>query len=109
VEFSQFDRHPAYARSGERLSDDDRRGAVRRQADRAERMRELIAFAIAMCGGLVVLYLFFVAIGTIKIGDAVAATIAALVLAAIWLFAFWRRMRANAQVVQRPDRERRGF
>jgi hypothetical protein len=72
-------------------------------------MREMAAFAIAMCGGLAVLYLFFVAIGTIDVGDAVAATVAAIVLALIWLAAYWRRMKTNALVVQRPDRERRGF
>jgi ABC-type transport system involved in cytochrome bd biosynthesis fused ATPase/permease subunit len=109
MEFSQFDRHPAYARGNDRRDSDDRRGALRRESDRADRMREMVAFAIAMCGGLAVLYLFFVAIGTIKIGDAVAATVAAVLLAAIWLFAFWRRMRSNALVAQRPDRERRGF
>jgi drug/metabolite transporter (DMT)-like permease len=109
VEYSQFDRHPAYAAHGERRSGDDRRGAARREADRAERMRELAAFAIAMCGGLAVLYLFFVAIGTIDIGDAAVATGAAVVLALVWLVAFWRRARTNALVVQRPDRERRGF
>jgi ABC-type transport system involved in cytochrome bd biosynthesis fused ATPase/permease subunit len=108
VEYSQFDRHPAYARD-DRRSGDDRRGAARRHADRAERMREMAAFAIAMCGGLAVLYLFFVAIGTIDVGDAVAATVAAIVLALIWLAAYWRRMKTNALVVQRPDRERRGF
>jgi drug/metabolite transporter (DMT)-like permease len=108
VEFSQFDRHPAYAR-GDRRSGDDRRGAARRETDRAERMREMAAFAIAMCGGLAVLYLFFVAIGTIDVGDAAVATGAAVVLAVVWLVAFWRRMRTNALVVQRPDRERRGF
>jgi protein-S-isoprenylcysteine O-methyltransferase Ste14 len=109
VEYSQFDRHPAYARGNERRSGDDRRGGLRREADRAERIREMAAFAIAMCGGLAVLYIFFVAIGTVKVGDAIATTIAAVVLAIIWLAAFWWRMRTNAQVVQRPDRERRGF
>jgi putative flippase GtrA len=93
----------------ERRRGDDRRGGVRRQADRAERLREMAAFAIAMCGGLVVLYLFFVAIGTIDIGDAAVATIGAIVLALIWLAAYWYRLKTNALVVQRPDRERRGF
>jgi len=69
----------------------------------------MAAFAIAMCGGLAVLYLFFVAIGTIDVGDAALATGAAIVLALIWLVAYWRRMKTDALVVQRPDRERRGF
>src|SRR5436190_2140388 len=109
MEYSQFDRHPAYARPDDRRSGDDRRGALRREADRSERIREMAAFAIAMCGGLAVLYVFFVIIGTVDIGDAIAATVAALVLAAMWLWAFRRRMKTDAVLVQRPDRERRGF
>jgi ABC-type transport system involved in cytochrome bd biosynthesis fused ATPase/permease subunit len=109
VEFSQFDRHPAYTRGNERRRGDERRGALRREADRAERLREMAAFAIAMCGGLVVLYVFFVVIGAIDIGDAAVTTGAAIVLALIWLVAYRYRMRTNAQALQRPDRERRGF
>ena len=109
MEFSQFDRQPAYARDKERRRGDDRRDALRREADRAERLREMAAFAIAMCGGLVVLYLFFVVIGAIDIGNAALATGAAIVLALVWLAAYRYRMRTNAQVAQRPDRERRGF
>src|SRR6476659_10232272 len=109
MEFSQFDRHPAYARPSDRRTGDDRRGGLRREADRAERMRELAAFAIAMCGGLAVLFLFFVVIGTVQIGDAVAATVVAILLALVWLYFFWRRMKTDALRVQRPDRERRGF
>ena len=109
MEFSQFDRRPAYSRPGERRDLDDRRGGLRREADRRERMREMVAFAFAICGGLVVLYVFFVAIGTINIGDAAVATIAAVVLACIWLFGFWRRLQTGAEMVTRPDRERRGF
>ena len=109
MEYSQFDRHPSYGRDPERRSGDDRRGGLRRGADRSERLREMAAFAIAMCGGLAVLYVFFVVIGTIDVGDAVVATVAAVVLAAIWLFSFWRRMKTNAGLLQRPDRERRGF
>jgi hypothetical protein len=73
-------------------------------------MRELAAFAIALCGGLAVLYFFFVLIGTIHIREAVVATVVAVILAAIWLFSFWLRMKTNAsRVAQRTDRERRGF
>jgi hypothetical protein len=109
VEYSPFDRHPAYARSDDRRGGSDRRGGLRRESDRADRMREMAAFAIAMCGGLAVLYLFFVVIGTIDIGEAAVATGAAVVLALIWLIGFWRRLRTGAPFVQRPDRERRGF
>jgi ABC-type transport system involved in cytochrome bd biosynthesis fused ATPase/permease subunit len=106
VEYSQFDRQPSHVRREDRRSGQDR--GLRREADR-ERMREMAAFAIAMCGGLAVLYLFFVIIGTINIGQAAAATVVAVILAAIWLFSFWRRMKTNALIAQRPDRERRGF
>jgi len=109
MEYSQFDRHPAYSRPSERRERDDRRGALRREADRKERMREMVAFTFAFCGGLAALYVFFVVVGAINIGDAVIATLAALVLAGIWLFGFWRRLVTGALVVQRPDRERRGY
>jgi hypothetical protein len=108
VEYTQFDRHPAYGRDEYQPGDERRAGGLRRQADRAERMRELVAFAVSLCGGLVVLYIFFVAIGTVDIGDATAATVGAIVLAVIWIIAFWRRMKTTTYV-QRPDRERRGF
>jgi hypothetical protein len=108
VEFSEFDRHPAYARS-DRRGGDDRRGALRREADRAQRMREMAAFVIAFCGGLAVLYVFFVIIGTIEVADAAVATAVALALALIWLLGYWRRITTDAVFVQRPDRERRGF
>lgn len=108
MEYSEFDRHPAYASSDRRVGP-DRRGALRREADRAQRMREMAAFVISMCGGLAVLFLFFVIIGTVDVGNAVAATAVAILLAVIWLFFFWRRMKTDALVVQRPDRERRGF
>jgi hypothetical protein len=107
-DYTPFDRHPAYARD-DRRSGYDRRGAARRQADRAERLREMAAFAIAMCGGLVVLYAFFVAIGTVDVADAAVTTVAVVVLALIWIAGYWRRMKTNAVMVQRPDRERRGF
>lgn len=110
MEYSQFDRKPAYAATpeGDRRRD-ERRSALRREEDRQERIRSMAAFAFSLCGGLAVLYLFFAVVGTVDLGDAIIATVAALVLAAIWLFAFWRRLRTDAARVQRPDRERRGF
>jgi hypothetical protein len=108
VEFSQFDRRPAYA-SSDRRSDDRRTGALRREADRAERLREMAAFVFAVCGGLAALFVFFVIVGTVEIGNAIVATVAACVLAAIWLYGFWRRLKTGAAMVQRPDRERRGY
>lgn len=108
MEYSEFDRRPAYS-SADRRTGVDRRGALRREADRAQRLRDMVAFTISMCGGLAVLFLFFVLIGTIDVGNAIAATVVAIVLALIWLLGFWRRMRTGAAFVQRPDRERRGF
>ena len=72
-------------------------------------MRSMAAFIFAFCGGLAVLYVFFAAIGAVDIGDAIVATVVAVILACVWLFAFWRRLRSDALRVQRPDRERRGF
>jgi hypothetical protein len=110
MEFSQFDRHPAYSRPrSERRAGDDRRGGLRRREDRTLRIREMAAFVFAFCGGLVVLYVFFVAIGAINVGDAAIATGIALALALVWLIGFGRRQQTGAAVVQRPDRERRGF
>ena len=109
MEFSQFDRHPAYASSDRRSPDDRRTGALRREADRAERVREMAAFVFAVCGGLAVLFVFFVIVGTVDIGNAIVATVAACVLAAVWLYGFWRRLKTGASMVQRPDRERRGY
>ena len=87
----------------------DRRGGLRREADRTERFREMAAFAIAMCGGLALLFLFFVVVGTIEFRDAAGATIVAIMFAAVWLWGFRRRLKTGATFVQRPDRERRGF
>jgi protein-S-isoprenylcysteine O-methyltransferase Ste14 len=109
MEYSQFDRHPAYTRPDDRGDSEDRRGALRREADRRERMREMAAFTLAFCGGLAVLYVFFVIIGAINIGDAAVATGVAVALALLWLLGLWRRLQTGASVVQRPDRERRGF
>ena len=93
----------------ERRARFERRGALRREADRAQRMREMAAFAFAMCGGLAVLYVFFVIIGTIDVGDAAVATGVAVLLALVWLVGFRHRLKTGAAFVQRPDRERRGF
>lgn len=108
MEYSQFDRHPAYGQP-DRRRDNDRRGRLRREADRVERLREMAAFMFAFCGGLVVLYAFFVLVGTINLGDAAVATAVSIGLAIVWLWGFRRRLITGAVMVQRPDRERRGF
>ena len=68
------------------------------------------AFIWALCGALVVLFLFFVAIGGINPDDAQTVSIVALVLAVLWLAHSWRRIWSGPTgFVSRPDRERRGF
>jgi hypothetical protein len=95
-------------RRGDRRRD-DRRTEPRREVDRAhERRRQTVAGAWALCGALVVLYLFLVAIGGVDPSTAPGASLAALVLAAAWLGHSWRRIwTGGASPV--PDRERRGF
>lgn len=87
----------------------DRRVGPRRKADRDAQFRSALAMLLALCGGLVVLYVFLAAIGAFDVGDAVIATIMVVALAAVWASAFWYRLRAGALRAQRPDRERRGF
>ena len=50
---------------------------------------------MSLCGALVVLYLFFIAIGGVDPTDTDGWTIAALVLAIIWLAYSWRRLWAG--------------
>lgn len=86
-----------------------RRRAPRRAADRAKLLRSMAALVFALCGGLAVVYLFFAAIGTIDIGEAVTASVIALGLGLVWMIGFGWRIRSEAFRAQRPDRERRGF
>ena len=87
----------------------ERRSFERRAEDRAQFVRTAAAAAMAICGGLFVLFVFFWALGAIDVKDAVAATVCAVVLALVWLSGFlYRRRHLAGDVVQR-DRERRGF
>jgi ABC-type transport system involved in cytochrome bd biosynthesis fused ATPase/permease subunit len=81
----------------------------RRYEDRYQRFRDIAATLVAFCGGLVVMFLFFAAIGAVNLGDAIGFTIAAIVLTAVWILGAWQRARSGASFVTRPDRERRGF
>jgi protein-S-isoprenylcysteine O-methyltransferase Ste14 len=92
----------------------ERRAYDRRAEDRAQFIRTAVAAAMAICGGLAVLFVFFWALGAIDVKDAVAATIVAVVLAGVWLAGFLYRRRLihedlTAQRVSKQDRERRGF
>lgn len=86
-----------------------RERAPRRYEDRYQRFRDIAATLVAFCGGLVVMFLFFAAIGAVNLGDAIGFTIAAIVLTAVWILGAWQRARSGASFVTRPDRERRGF
>jgi Flp pilus assembly protein TadB len=110
------ERGPSDAEIQERRKDradrrrEERREALgRREEDvRAARARTVAAAAWAMLGALILLYLFFVAIGGIAPSDATGATIVVGVLAIVWLAHAWRRMAAGGTASQ-GDRERRGF
>jgi hypothetical protein len=66
------------------------------------------AAAWAVCGGLVIAYLFFVAIGGVNPATATTATFVVLGLAALWLAHAWRGL-IHGGGSSRADRERRGF
>ena len=95
-----------------------RRGRDRRGGDRREgvgrRSRDVIAqatpltFFWALVGALVVLYLFFVAVGGVDPAKDNVWTIIALVLAVLWLAHSWRRLWFGG-TSPKADRERRGF
>jgi len=87
----------------------DRRRFERRSEDRERRLRTAAAAAMAICGGLVVVYIFFWAFGAFSLGQAVAATIVVIVLGLVWLGGVYYRMRTGARYVTRRERERRGF
>src|SRR5690348_2410309 len=73
-------------RSGER-----RKSIGRRSTDTVGRFAIVPAFW-AIIGAAVVVYLFFVVLGSVSYNDAPAASIAALVLAVLWLIHAWRRV-----------------
>jgi hypothetical protein len=92
-----------------RRAPDRRETYGRRAEDRAKRVRDIGATLLAFCGALAILYLFFAAVGAVDLGEALVFTIAAAVLAILWLLGAWQRSRSGAAIVTRPDRERRGF
>src|SRR3954465_4219453 len=92
----------------------ERRAYSRRAEDRAQFVRVAAAAAMAICGGLAVLFVFFWALGAIDVEGAAGPTIAAAVLACVWLAGFlYRRRQVEADLLARrvvkQDRERRGF
>jgi protein-S-isoprenylcysteine O-methyltransferase Ste14 len=88
----------------------ERRSYERRAEDRAQFARTAAAAAVAICGGLAVVFVFFWALGAIDIKHAAALTIAVCVLALVWLAGFlYRHRQQDTEGVIRRDRERRGF
>jgi hypothetical protein len=94
----------------ERRRTPDRRQTGRRAEDQIGFLRTAAAAAVAICGGLVIIYLFFGAIGAVDFKDAAAATIVTVVMAGVWLGGYWYRQRTmGPRGVSPMDRERRGF
>jgi Kef-type K+ transport system membrane component KefB len=93
------------------LDDERPVGPPRRYEDRNNRLREVAAAIIALCGGLALLFLFVALIGAVDPGEATGLAIAVAVFALIWLVGVYLRRRAGVNVnrVTRADRERRGF
>ena len=92
----------------DRRSGDERRGSRGRRVGDTEGRFSLIPAFWAVLGAAVVVYLFFVVLGSVSYDDAPAASIAALVLAVLWLAHAWRRVFIGSRSPPR-DRERRGF
>lgn len=97
----------------ERRRNPDRRQADRRSEDRSFYLRTAAAAAVAVCGGLAIVYLFFAAFGAIDLEEAIVATSIAVVMGLVWLGGYLVRHRQAAgpetALGDRGDRERRGF
>ena len=92
----------------ERRRRPDRRSSPGRRSSDYQGGFTPLTLLMALCGALVVLYLFFVAVGGVDPTDDKGWTIAALVLAALWLAYSWRRLWSGG-ASPTADRERRGF
>jgi hypothetical protein len=87
----------------------ERRAFTRRAEDHAQLLRATVSMLLAICGGLAVVFLFFAAMGAVNLRDAIAATVVAIVMGAVWFAGFYYRHRTQATRNQWRDRERRGF
>ncbi len=87
----------------------DRRTYERRAEDRVRLLGMAASAASMVALGLAVLFLFFAAIGTIDLGNAIIATVAAIVLAALWYIGYLWRLRHRDEGSFQRERERRGF
>ena len=92
--------------------DRERREYIRRGEDQRNYVPTVISALLAICGALAALFLFFALMGAIDIGDAIVATVIAVIMGIVWFAGFWYRHRTAADAagrMQRSDRERRGF
>ena len=94
----------------------DRRAPERRRPGYWRRRREVevdpriaVAAGVAFCGGLVLVFVFFWALGAFDVGDAVAAASVVVLLALVWLAFYLYRSRQEETHEIRRERERRGF
>jgi hypothetical protein len=85
----------------------ERRALARRVTDTEGRFAFRPA-VWAVVGAAVVAYLFFMALGNVRPGDAPAATVVALALGVAWLAHAWHRVIVGSRSPA-GDRERRGF
>lgn len=88
----------------------ERQAYVREEEEHGNLLRGAVSLLFAVCGGLAIIFLFFGAMGAIDFGDAIAATIVAIVLGLVWFAGFYFRHRTGeVRLAERRDRERRGF
>jgi Na+-driven multidrug efflux pump len=88
----------------------DRRQGERREEDRSRFIRTAVAASVAICGALVVVYIFFGLVGSMNFKSAALASGTAIVLAVVWLSGYWWRHRNSGPRGPDPSgRERRGF
>jgi hypothetical protein len=73
------------------------------------RWRAALAMLISVCGGLAFIYFAVYSLGGVDPIEAGWITLVALALLLVWLGGFVYRRMTGALMVQRADRERRGF
>ncbi len=77
--------------------------------DRA-RLRAISALMWSLAGGLVLLFIFFAALGAFDPAEAVGVTIAIAAVGLVWLAHAWPRLRDEGRAPgSQRARERRGF
>jgi hypothetical protein len=87
----------------------ERRSYQRPRPDGVFDARTAVAVGAALCGGLVLVFVFFWALGAVDVTDAVATTSVVVLLALVWLVVYLYRSRQEETLLIRRDRERRGF